>query len=165
MTFSLNLQFTGFQLTQFLSTWTHSFRHCSKHHWLTSREVLVEVNEGIRVRDTQLDSWTQCITARWSPNWEKNHTQGNRRSILESNSRYESIWNKHENSVSLTLPVGEIADFGDVGDSKNVWDHVPIETVERFFLMKINHYQNLHTTYEYNSVSKKKLACYCKTTS
>lgn len=40
----------------------------------------------------------------------------------------------------MTLPVGEIADFGGACDSKNVWDHVPIETVERIFLIKLNHY-------------------------
>lgn len=40
----------------------------------------------------------------------------------------------------IKLPVGEIADFSEflVGDSKNIWDHVPIETVGRFFsLLKL----------------------------
>lgn len=36
----------------------------------------------------------------------------------------------------ITLPVGEIAHFGEWGvdDSKNVWDHVPVETVGRVSL-------------------------------
>ena len=35
-----------------------------------------------------------------------------------------------------TLPVGEIANFGPcvlADDSKNVWDHVPIEAGEKMF--------------------------------
>lgn len=47
----------------------------------------------------------------------------------------------------ITLPFGEIADFSEwrVGDSKNVWDHVPIETVGRLISLKSNHFIKTYT--------------------
>ena len=40
-------------------------------------------------------------------------------------------------SFRITLPVGEIADFSEllVGDPKNIWDRVSIETVGGFVFL------------------------------
>lgn len=82
------------------------------------------------MRDAQLDSRTKCFTAPWSPKEKKKHN-------LKQNFTFLTTLNLKQQILSDCfdcLPVGEIADF--IGeracDSKNIWDHVPIETVGRF---------------------------------
>lgn len=98
-----------------------------QYYKLTSREVFVEVNKSIRVRNVKSDRWTQGIPAIWNP--------GGGKKFYNLGKQKKTWLSGHKPYIAMKLPLCKVTDFSQlcvcVGDPQDVWNHVPVKAVDR----------------------------------